>query len=564
MLRRSLLLFLGVAACKDGSGPTLRPCTAAGFPVSLAVGQYVAIDPVPDSGCTVFPANGALDAEYVVVSQLATGEPGKTSSFRLTGDTILPAVLSAALAAPARADEMLSPAEQFHAFLRHGDETRWRELVPAGGRAFRSGPLLGPAGPPPTYGSTRQFKVCSRLNCSQFATVTATALAVKSKVAIFVDNDAPPGGLDATQLDALADLFDTRLYATDTAAFGVESDIDANSVVLVLMTPVVNRLVTAAECQQSGFVAGFFYGADLEPTFINSNAGEVFYSLVADPGGTLSCSHSTTSVQRIVPVTFIHEFQHMISYNQHVLLRGGDGEVLWLNEGFSHYAEELGGRSFLPADPTTFSRFTIGDLFNAYQYLDSTDKHFLLPTAGIGSLAERGAAWLFVRYIVDRYSGGTTVTQWNAFTRQLLQTTATGADNVAAVTGQPFETVVTQWALANWVSDLPGFAAPAELKYDSWPFRTTYASLNAQDPTNFPKPYPLTPTQSAGRGVNLSGTLRAGSGVYHRTLQAPNDAGFTLLFAAGDRGPFSTLVLGPGSGPLDPTLVPRLSVIRIK
>ena len=100
MLRRSLLLFLGVAACKDGSGPTLRPCTAAGFPVSLAVGQYVAIDPVPDSGCTVFPANGALDAEYVVVSQLATGEPGKTSSFRLTGDTILPAVLSAALAAP--------------------------------------------------------------------------------------------------------------------------------------------------------------------------------------------------------------------------------------------------------------------------------------------------------------------------------------------------------------------------------------------------------------------------------------------------------------------------------
>jgi hypothetical protein len=37
-------------------------------------------------------------------------------------------------------------------------------------------------------------------------------------------------------------------------------------------------------------------------------------------------------VQAFVPITFIHEFQHMISFNQHVLVRGGDGEVLWLNE----------------------------------------------------------------------------------------------------------------------------------------------------------------------------------------------------------------------------------------
>src|SRR2546426_9079450 len=39
-----------------------------------------------------------------------------------------------------------------------------------------------------------------------------------------------------------------------------------------------------------------------------------------------------------------------ISYNHHVLERRGDPEILWLNEALSHYAEELGGRSFLPAD----------------------------------------------------------------------------------------------------------------------------------------------------------------------------------------------------------------------
>jgi hypothetical protein len=156
--------------------------------------------------------------------------------------------------------------------------------------------------------------------------VTATVRALKSKVAVYVDNTAPVGGLDSAALDSLAALFQTRLYPTDTAAFGRESDIDTNTVVMVLMTATVNKLVSKADCDMSGsFVAGFFLGADLDPAFQNdarSNKGEVFYSLVADPAGTLSCAHSTISVQRIVPVTFIHEFQHMISYNQHALLRG--------------------------------------------------------------------------------------------------------------------------------------------------------------------------------------------------------------------------------------------------
>ena len=39
-----------------------------------------------------------------------------------------------------------------------------------------------------------------------------------------------------------------------------------------------------------------------------------------------------------------HEFQHLISFNQHVLLRpGGDSEVSWLNEGMSHVTEDLVG-----------------------------------------------------------------------------------------------------------------------------------------------------------------------------------------------------------------------------
>jgi hypothetical protein len=558
MLRRSqiqvgLLFFLGAAACSDGAGPKLPPCTAAGTNVTLpVVGAYISFDPAAgtSNGCLVFPANGPSDSlEFVLIPQLTTGTPGKTASFRVAGDTIRPAPV-----APAYSLEDLPPAERFHLFLRVGDETHWRGLnprvEPAPLAAARS--PAAPAGPP-AMGSQRTFKVCAKLNCSTFNDVTAKVRALKSNVAIYVDNTAPPGGLDSIQLDSLATMFETRLYPTDTAAFGRESDIDTNSVVMVLMTNTVNKLVTSAACA-TGFVAGFFFGADLDPQFRNdsrSNQGEVFYSVVADPAGTLSCPHSTTSVQRLVPVTFIHEFQHMISFNQHVLIRAGDAEVLWLNEGFSHYAEELGGRTYAPGTPE-FSRFVIGDLYNAYQYLDSTGKHFLLPTAGIGSLAERGAAWLFVRYVVDQYAGDTTVASWNTFTRQLLATTDVGATNIENRTGSTFTGVVTRWAIANWVSDLPGFLPSNELKYSSWQFRTTYASLHTQDAGNFPKPFPLTPTSSAGRAVNLTGTLRAGSDVYHRAFQAPSAPGFTLLFSTSS------------GGPLDPTLAPRLNVIRVR
>ena len=97
------------------------------------------------------------------------------------------------------------------------------------------------------------------------------------------------------------------------------------SVVMVLMTPTVNKLVSKAECDRQGgaFVAGFFFGLDLDPAFrtdSRSNKGEVFYSIVADPTGTLSCSHSTTSVQRLVPVTFVRypEEGHLIARPRHV------------------------------------------------------------------------------------------------------------------------------------------------------------------------------------------------------------------------------------------------------
>jgi len=555
-----LVFVAGIAGCRGGGTtppPPVTACnTAGGQNVTLAVAAYQAIPPLANAGCLLFPGNASPtdSALYLLVPQLATDSQGGTAAFILQGDTLHPALAAVTALQPSPASDL---GLRFHDFLRTEERTHW----PALGAALTGG--ARPAvvrGPPDTLGNVRTFRLCGDLNCSTFPTVTATAKSVSGHVAIYVDNTAPAGGLTQIDLDSLAALFNVRLYAIDTTAFGRESDIDTNGAVIVLMSNVVNKLVTRQQCHQAGFVAGFFFGADIDPLFKTDprvNHGEVFYSIVADPDSTLSCPHSVNGLRRLVPVTFIHEFQHMISYNQHVLVRSAAPQVTWLDEGMSHFAEELGGRSFLPGNDTMFSNFAIGDIRNAYQFLDSSAFHFLAFSSGIGSLAERGAAWLMVRYFADQFAADTSFASVAAVTRSLEQSTQQGGAALAAVSGTPFATIAERWILANYVSDLPGFTAPPELKYRSWSFRTTYASLNAQcstfqPPCPFPKAFPLTPLLTAGKGISVSGTLHAGSGTYVIGAQVPSSPGFALLFS------------GPGGATLPSILNPRLNVLRLR
>jgi len=244
------------------------------------------------------------------------------------------------------------------------------------------------------------------------------------------------------------------------------------------------------------------------------------------------------------PVTFTHEFQHMLNFVEHVLVRSANSEDGWLDEGLSKYAEELAGRSYLPGDNASFSNFAINAVYDGYQYLLAPGASPLLIPADTGTLEEVGASWLFTRYIIDQFG--------DSLAGRLVQSSLTGTANVAAKTGVPFESVVSRWGLANWVSDLPGFTAPPELKYTSWHFRATFASLHSQLPAAFPRDYPLLPPVAGGGSVLLNGTLWSGSGDYVRVVQPPSGAAFTLHFS------------GSGGGPVSAALVPRLNIVRIR
>jgi hypothetical protein len=562
--RRGLWAVLLVAAgCNsDPVAPVQAACRSGLQPIMLSVGADSAIDP-ESSGCILISANASStdSAEYLIVPQASTTSPDFHSSFKLAGGAAIgaaPPVAALLQAAPP------SPAQQFHDRLRLMEQNG-AYPVPAGlqGSTGIAAPSVLGAGPSDTVGNPRTFKVLSNLtNPTIFTSVNATAKSVGTHIILYVDNLAPPDGLSLADYDKLRSDFDTLLYAVDTTAFGRESDLDGNGRVIVLMSNVINRLVTAQECVSTGYVSGFFFAGDLAPgTRAMWNNGEVFYTVVADSSATLSCAHSNSQVNRVVPVTFIHEFQHMISFNQHVLLRpGGAGEMLWLNEGMSHYAEELGGRVFLQAgDNTRFCDHVRGDLYNFGLYLENPGASGLVITNGIGTLSERGAWWAFVRYLVDQFAADTGLAAAAVFTKLIDGTSATGTDNIAQRTGVPFATLARRWVLANWVSDLPGFTAPTVLKYKHWAFRSDYPALHASC-TSWsafqrlpPDAFPLQAPGGPGAAINVSGTIYAGSaGTYQRALQGPNGAQFTLLFSDG------TGALLQGS------LLPRLNVLRIR
>jgi hypothetical protein len=515
---------------------------ASGAPVQLAVGNYASIDPTALSGCATFPDAGPSGAEYLFAPQSVTGSAGRSATFRLRGDSVV-----TVLPRPRHAPAEIPLAIRFHDFLRER-EREFAQMPKPRVQPELLAPFAAAAGP--ALGDRRTFRVCNTLTCSaveDFDEVLAEVMFVGDHAVIYQDLDAPADGLVEQDFATLGATFDLDLYEVNARAFGAESDVDQNGRLVILMTPVVNQLTPTEECDVA-VITGFFFALDVDPAFRDderSNQAEVFYSLVADPTGSVTCEQSVDRIRRLVPVTFIHEFQHMINYNQHVLRRQGNSEVLWLNEAMSHLAEELGGFHFLDlGDNQTFSRFVIGDLFNAFLYLKDPGAVFALFTDGTGTLEERGAAWLFLRWVVDQFGEGVI--------RRLAETALNGTANIEAAAGEPIGQLLAQWFLANYVSDLPDFVAPGRLQYTTWAFRTTYASLHGQDPDDFDRPFPLEPNAAQGGTFELFGTLRSGSGEYIRVILDPLQRGFTLAFTDATGGTISSAV------------APRLNVIRIR
>jgi len=538
--------------------PSPTPQCGSVAAVQLAAGGHRVIDPAQSNGCVRVPQAGGQGAEFIVV--VASTASNRTT-LGVSGPYFIraanPGATTSAMAAPnasaARPEpRTLSAADRFHDVLR----AREREL--AADPANRTAPPGSPAAAvPPPVGDVKVFKTCANLLCSSFNDVTATARFVGTKAAIYVDNTVPTADpLQDPDFQELARTFDTYHYPIDLAAFGAESDVDNNERIVILMTDAVNSLTP--NCSE-GRVLGYFFGLDLVltgPNSTNSNKAEIFYTLVPQPATSTCTALSRTAAVNAVKPTLIHELQHMISWNQHVLVRGGSAEETWLNEALSHFAEELGGRKIPEAECTAAgfvscrSQYISGDIINAHDFLQDPEASFLIyPTSSNGTLEERGASWHFLRWVLDQFSTDTIF--GSDKTPALIQTAAVGVPNLTSGTGGNFSDMVVEWLLSAFLDDLSGFTGSSpRLRFRSWGLRSIWT-----DPRNaqiFPNGFPLKPDSTSG-AYTRSGTLRGGSGRHLRLIQAPNGPAIDVQ-----------VVRTGGGEALDAALVARIGIARVR
>jgi hypothetical protein len=527
-------LVVYVAACSsDAAGP--KPpsgvCTGTAFTLASLEGRVVTAADLP---CLTIPTDGGT---YLIVPQFATADAPLTPvDFTVTAGTAANPTARVVFAskrvlpvAPGATADLSQFQRQFEGMLRRREHTM-AALARASGTA--NGPLANRVREdvaPPPLGSTRSFKVRNSLTGSGTALDTAILKYAGTHLLIYQSQNAPapPNGFTDPQIAAFGNTFDLDLYTIDVATFGGPTDIDGNGRVIVLLSPLINKLTPASVCTTQGYIAGFFDATDLLPSMFPaaSNGAELFYALVPDPMATFSCAHTVVAVGMLTPATFIHEFQHMISYGQHAILRSGLQEDAWLNEGLSHIAEELGSRfyenKFPPpqnrtdpdqAFPDSSQGFISGDLFNSYHYLllptstDSNDKASVSNWGnGDGTLVQRGAAWLFLRWLGDQ--------QDSLVYGRLDQTTNTGVPNVQAASGTSFSTLFGEFALALYVDSLPGVARasiPSEFRFTSRNLRALYAKQAQRNPSNFPISFPI-PALSLAPGTARNESMNPGT-----------------------------------------------------
>jgi len=246
-------------------------------------------------------------------------------------------------------------------------------------------------------------------------------------------------------------------------------------------------------------------------------------------------------VLRVMPPVLAHEFQHMIHFNQRFLLRRVGTEVLWLSEALAHAAEDLVAAALRARGlDDEADAFAIQNLQRARRYLADPGGASLIGDDPPGSLEERGAQWLFIKYLSGHYGG-------TELLRALTQTTLSGVNNVTAATGRSWGSLLADWSVALWADGAP------ELQGVTLEPRFTYTNIDLRDEfQRFGAAYPLGPVPVLMQDFVARDTLPAASMDY-LLLTAPGQAPppLHLNFAGRQGTPFSE----PG---------PQLTILRVR
>lgn len=296
---------------------------------------------------------------------------------------------------------------------------------------------IAPAAPAATR-QFRQFNVLkttsgSLVDPANYAQVTAELRYDGSKCLIYTDVDSLAAGQNLTWADIknLGETFDNQIEPTNRAAFGGTSDIDNNGGrVIIVISGVINQLTPPGS---SGFIGGFFLSVDLRtppsvPTG-TTNQAEIFYLLAADPMAVWGNTFSVPFTAQENVKTIAHEHEHLISASQRIFFQQASLQILWLEEGMAHIAEDL--------NSINSSNILRGNL-----YLD--DPGAISLEHNTAPLEQRGGIYLFLRLLGDRYG--------NDIFKDIVQSSCVGRPCVEGITGDGFYRTVSEFLAALYLS----------------------------------------------------------------------------------------------------------------
>lgn len=420
-------------------------------------------------------------------------------------------------------------------------EREIRELTPLlpGARAemarrASSGALRALMVETPAEGSLITLNANPDQACSNPNNRTGRVVAVTQRAIVVVDTTNPPSNVTDAEYRSFGQRFDDFVWPIDTRNFGEPSDIDDNNRVVIFYTRVVNELTGA---DATSFVAGFFFGRDLFPrtgtspfgTCATSNEREMFYLLAPDPNGVINGNKRTEDqIRRSTVSVTLHEFQHLINQSRRMYVNNSSSltEDVWLNEGLSHIAEELGfyeASGLAPRQNITIEQLRQSqaalDAFNTYQisnlsryinYLEGPEDTQVLDTEASDGLEidARGAAWALLRYAADRKSGPD-----QPFWFGLVNADNAGLANLqTSINADPL-VWARQWTTSTYTDDaVPGI--PSEVTLPSWNHRSLVLALRNSSGNQVYSQYPLETFPLTG--ATLSFRPFAGTGAFVR------------------------------------------------
>lgn len=326
-------------------------------------------------------------------------------------------------------------------------------------------------------------------------TVFATVVAVNDRVVAFVQKDlrAAADNVGSAQIQKIIDQF-REDYDQVVGTFGMPSDVDGDGRIAFLFTHLVDDVGV-----------GGFYNAESVLPVEAGGAGDLTDLMFLSPTQGLSTYRTL----------LIHEFQHLVNFNQHVLVRSGEAEASWLNEGLSHLSEDLVDDGFVTGGVARLIDDFLAEPWSAG----------LQGEASFDS-RKRGASYLFVRSLVDRLGEGVV--------RRLVQTGLADRDNVEDAAGERFEDLLASWAAQLFASG-NGLVGHRRLNYE-FEFLRTKGGRGFRQPATLS--YRLGDDSLAGslrsRGVSFVRVRGAGAGSIDIQTDPEARIGAVVLSIPGD------------------------------